>query len=112
LDYLSKVSVWVKLHKVLLEYWTNKGLSYVASALGVPLHAITTLTHKKLTYARVCVEIDALKLLVKEFDLQCPNKMLITTLHVITTLMHKRLTYVRVWVEIDASKLLVKEFDL
>ncbi|KAF9684217.1 hypothetical protein SADUNF_Sadunf04G0094900 [Salix dunnii] len=36
-------------------------LSYVVSSLGVPLHAdIITLMHKRLTYARVCVEIDAL----------------------------------------------------
>jgi hypothetical protein len=31
-----------------------------------------------LTYTRVCVKIDASKLLVKEFDLQCPNGMVIT----------------------------------
>ena len=38
-DDLSRIPVWVKLHLVLLEYWTNKGLSYIVSALGVPLHA-------------------------------------------------------------------------
>ena len=49
-------------------------LSYVASVLGVSLHAdATTLMRKCLTYTRVCVEIDASKLLVKEFDLQCPQ---------------------------------------
>jgi hypothetical protein len=49
-------------------------LSYVASVLGVSLHAdATTLMRKRLTYTRVCVEIDASKLLVKEFDLQCPQ---------------------------------------
>ena len=26
-----------------------------------------------LSYARVCVEIDASKMLVKEYDLRCPN---------------------------------------
>ena len=62
-----------------MEYWTNKGLNYVASALGVPLHVdATTLMCKRLTYTRVCVEIDASKLLVKDFDLQCPNGMIIT----------------------------------
>jgi hypothetical protein len=71
-DDLSRILVWIKLYHVPLEYWTNKGLGYVASALGVPLHVdVTTLMRKRLTYARVCVEIDASKLLVKEFDLHC-----------------------------------------
>ena len=71
-DDLSRIPVWIKLYHVPLEYWTNKGLGYVASALGVPLHVdVTTLMRKRLTYARVCVEIDASKLLVKEFDLHC-----------------------------------------
>ncbi|KAL9400933.1 hypothetical protein Peur_004782 [Populus x canadensis] len=55
-----KVPVWVRLYNVPLEYWTIKGLSCVASAIGVPLHADhTTLLRKRLSYARVCVEIDA-----------------------------------------------------
>ena len=33
----------------------------------------TTLLRKRLSYARVCVEIDASKTLVKEYDLHCPN---------------------------------------
>ena len=36
-DDLFRIPFWVKLHIVPLEYWTNKGLSYVA--IGVPLHA-------------------------------------------------------------------------
>ena len=55
------------------------GLSCVASAIGVPLHADhTTLLRKRLSYARVCVEIDASKTLVKEYDLCCPNGLFIT----------------------------------
>jgi hypothetical protein len=64
-----------------LEYWTNKKLSYVSSALGVSLHVDATILMRKwLTYARVYVEIDASKLLVKEFDPQCSNRMVITIL--------------------------------
>ncbi|KAI5568972.1 hypothetical protein BDE02_12G048300 [Populus trichocarpa] len=48
-------------------------------AIGVPLHADhTTLLRKRLSYARVCVEIDASKTLVKEYDLRCPNGLFIT----------------------------------
>jgi hypothetical protein len=46
-----------------------KGLSCVS------LHTdLITLSHKRLSYARVCVEINAIKLLIKEYDLHCPNK--------------------------------------
>jgi hypothetical protein len=78
-DDLARVPVWVRLYNVPLEYWTIKGLSCVASAIGVPLHADhTTLLRKRLSYARVCVEIDASKTLVKEYDLRCPNGLFIT----------------------------------
>ena len=43
---------------------------------GLRDHVITRFA--SLTYARVCVKIDASKLLVKEFNLQCPNGMVIT----------------------------------
>jgi len=76
---LSRIPIWIKFHHVPFKYWTNKGLSYIASALGIPLHAnVNTLMRKHLTYARVCVEIDASKVLVKEFDLQCPNGIVIS----------------------------------
>jgi len=55
-DDLARVPVWVRLYNVPLEYWTIKRLSY----------------------ARVCVEIDASKTLVKEYDLHCPNGLFIT----------------------------------
>jgi hypothetical protein len=49
-DDLARVPVWVRLYNVPLEYWTIKGLSCVASAIGVPLHADhTTLLRKRPT---------------------------------------------------------------
>jgi len=78
---LARVPVWVRLYNVPLEYWTIKGLSCVASAIRVLLHADhTTLLRKRLSYARVCVEIHASKTLVKEYDLRCPNGLFITIL--------------------------------
>ena len=53
-DDLVRVPVWVRLYNVPLEYWTIKGLSCIASAIGVPLHADrSTLLRKRLSYARV-----------------------------------------------------------
>ncbi|XP_034890608.1 uncharacterized protein [Populus alba] len=80
-DDLVRVPVWVRLYNVPLEYWTIKGLSYIASAIRVPLHADrTTLLCKRLSYARVCVEIDASKMLVQEYDLRCSNEVFVTIL--------------------------------
>ena len=71
---VNKVPVWVRLYNVPFEYWTSKGLSFVASAVGCPLHADhITLSRTRLSYARVCVEIDARDELIDDFDFQCSN---------------------------------------
>jgi len=78
-DDLARVLVWVRLYNVPLEYSTIKGFSCVASAIRVPLQADhTTFLRKRLSYARVCVEIDASKTLIKEYDLRCPKGLFIT----------------------------------
>ncbi|KAK2641983.1 hypothetical protein Ddye_023746 [Dipteronia dyeriana] len=38
-DTYSKIPVWVKLFNIPHEYWTEEGLSYIASAVGKPLYA-------------------------------------------------------------------------
>ncbi|GAV89672.1 DUF4283 domain-containing protein [Cephalotus follicularis] len=59
-DSFSSIPVWVKLANVPPELWTRPGLSYVASALGVPLCMdATTLKGNRLNFARVCVDIKA-----------------------------------------------------
>ncbi|GAV83741.1 DUF4283 domain-containing protein/zf-CCHC_4 domain-containing protein, partial [Cephalotus follicularis] len=52
--------VWVKLSKVPVQYWTNLGLSYIASVLGRSLHMDLSTTNKyALSFARVCIEMSA-----------------------------------------------------
>jgi hypothetical protein len=66
--------VGVKFFGVPLEYWTPNGLSYIASAVGRPLDTDTlTAAKNRISFARVCVEIDASSDFVDEFDLQCGN---------------------------------------
>ena len=66
----SKVPVWVKFFNIPHEYWTEEGLSYIASAVGKPLYADSlTESMKRISYARICVEIDATSKLVDSFDL-------------------------------------------
>ena len=68
---LSKLPVWVLLYNVPVEFWTQKGLSYISSALGKPLFADSaTLSRRRLDFARVCIELDANSQLIEEFDLE------------------------------------------
>ncbi|KAF7113421.1 hypothetical protein RHSIM_RhsimUnG0127600 [Rhododendron simsii] len=55
---LSSIPIWVQFSNIPLEFWTEQGLSYIASALGKPLYA-DDLTEKgqRLSFAKICVEI-------------------------------------------------------
>lgn len=71
---MRKIPLWVRLYGVPLEYWTAQGLSHLASAVGRPLYTDKmTASRRRIGYARVCVEVDAAKNLVKEFDLLGDN---------------------------------------
>ncbi len=62
---LQKVPLWVRFYGIPLEFWTATGLSYIASAIGKPLHSDRmTGGKKRISYARICVEVDA----SKDFD--------------------------------------------
>ena len=59
LSTLKTVPIWVNLFNIPYQFWTEKGLSLVASYLGTPLMLdVPTLEKKRLDFARVCVEID------------------------------------------------------
>ncbi|KAG5545182.1 hypothetical protein RHGRI_017610 [Rhododendron griersonianum] len=58
-EQLSKIPIWVQFYNIPLEYWTAGGFSFVASAIGRPLYAASfTESGKRISYARICVEID------------------------------------------------------
>ncbi|KAI8559170.1 hypothetical protein RHMOL_Rhmol04G0152300 [Rhododendron molle] len=60
----SSVLVWVKLYNVPLESWTEDGLSYI----GNPLYLDEfTQDHSRLTFAHVCIEMEAAKKIPKSF---------------------------------------------
>ncbi|KAI8544134.1 hypothetical protein RHMOL_Rhmol08G0272100 [Rhododendron molle] len=60
----SSVPVWVKLYNVPLESWTEDALSYI----GNPLYLDDfTQDRSRLTFARVCIEVDAAKEIPKSF---------------------------------------------
>lgn len=57
-EQLSKIPIWVQFSNIPLKFWNEEGLSHIASAVGIPLYA-NSLTEdgKRLSYARICVEV-------------------------------------------------------
>ena len=65
---VPKIPVWIQMYNVPVELWTAEGLSYLASAVGEPLYANSlTELKRRLSFARICVLIDASKPIVKQF---------------------------------------------
>lgn len=59
-EHPSTIPVWVKIHKLPLECWTEEGLSRIASKIGKPLHVdVATAGQQRIAFARVCIEIGA-----------------------------------------------------
>ncbi|KAK8659557.1 hypothetical protein V6N13_029757 [Hibiscus sabdariffa] len=57
---LSHMLVWVQLYNVPLELYSRKGLSHIASGIGVPLYMDVITAYKEhLEFAKVCVELEA-----------------------------------------------------
>ncbi|GLT68044.1 hypothetical protein SLA2020_403070 [Shorea laevis] len=58
----SKISIWVKLWKVPMVFFTPEGLGYISSAIGLPLALDkATADRTRVDYAKVCVEVEVAK---------------------------------------------------
>ncbi|KAK3189465.1 hypothetical protein Dsin_029026 [Dipteronia sinensis] len=69
-DSYFKTLVWVKLFNIPHEYWNEERLSHIARTVGKPLYADSlTESMKRISFARVCIEIDASCDLFDSFDL-------------------------------------------
>ncbi|GAV69034.1 DUF4283 domain-containing protein, partial [Cephalotus follicularis] len=54
----TKISIWVRLMNIPMEYWTLRGLSHLANVLGTPLHMDPATEAKQMiSFARICVEM-------------------------------------------------------
>ncbi|KAL0420752.1 UNVERIFIED_CONTAM: hypothetical protein Slati_3098100 [Sesamum latifolium] len=69
----TEVPVWIKLKHLPVEYWTEEGLSVVASGIGKPLYpdAITKAC-MRLDFARVCVMLNISSKLPKHIVILAP----------------------------------------
>lgn len=71
---MSTIPLWVHFFNVPLELWTGPGLSYVASSVGRPLYADQlTESGQRLSFAKICVEVDCSSPLPSSFDLKYAN---------------------------------------
>ena len=56
---ITSLHIWVKFFNIPLEYWTVTSLGYIASVVGIPLHLDSlTENHYRLSFARICIEVD------------------------------------------------------
>ncbi|KAL0293175.1 UNVERIFIED_CONTAM: hypothetical protein Sradi_6952900 [Sesamum radiatum] len=74
----SIVPVWVSFPDLSAHLFRKDALHTIAKFVGVPLQiADSTFSWSMLSRARVCIEIDLLKPLVKEFDLQINGRIFV-----------------------------------
>ena len=67
---LESIPVWAQFYNIPIELWT-KGLSRLASAVGRPLYADSaTEARSRVNFAIICIEVDASRPLVEEFDVE------------------------------------------
>ncbi|KAL0307848.1 UNVERIFIED_CONTAM: hypothetical protein Sangu_3007900 [Sesamum angustifolium] len=70
----TQIPVWIRLKHLPMEYWTNEGLSVVASGVGKPLYSdAVTKQCSRLDYARVCVMLDYNSTLPKHIVIISPT---------------------------------------
>ncbi|KAL0295584.1 UNVERIFIED_CONTAM: hypothetical protein Sangu_3193600 [Sesamum angustifolium] len=71
----TQVPVWIRLRHLPVEFWTDDGLSTVASGVGRPLYQDTiTRACTRLDFARVCVMLDISSTLPKHLIIMMPRR--------------------------------------
>lgn len=71
---LFKVPIWLKLRNLPLELWNKKALSKILSVVGKPIRTDQhTAARSAISYARVLVEVDVSKRLLKEIPIILPG---------------------------------------
>ena len=71
---VKTIPVWCIFSYLPLELWTAEGFSRVASAIGRPIQVDRmTATRRRITYARICIEINAETEPIFELDVQYRN---------------------------------------
>ena len=65
------IPIWVNIYGVPLELWNPKGISFITSYIGKPLRVDrVTASRRRITYARVCVEVSGDLDLIDKFTIE------------------------------------------
>lgn len=73
-EVLNTIPLWIKLPNLPLNCWTMKSLRKIGSALGNRIYVDDcTTSSTRISYARLLVEIDVTRPLLKSVKLQYPN---------------------------------------
>ena len=76
----DSVHVLIKLGRIPLELWTDAGLAVVASAIGKPLLVdLATKERRRLSYARICVELNVDNIMPAEVTVNLRGEEFIVT---------------------------------
>ncbi|KAK8680969.1 hypothetical protein V6N13_109903 [Hibiscus sabdariffa] len=71
---LDCMPIWIQMFNVPLELYSKKGLTYISSAIGIPLYMDSIKASKKsLEYAKVCVEVSACEKIPSTVDVKLRN---------------------------------------
>ena len=68
---VQSIPIWINLYGIPLELWNPKGISFIASYIGKPLCVDRmTASRRRITYARVCVEVSGDLDLIDKFAIE------------------------------------------
>ena len=71
---MAKLPLWIQLSNVPLDFFTQREISYIASAIGNPLYMDRiTANQQRLSYAKVCVEIEVNKEIPRSIEVELRN---------------------------------------
>ena len=72
---IHSIPIWVNFYGIPLEYWNSKGLSFISSFIGKPIRVDSiTASRRRITYARVCIEVTADFDFFKEFHIESEDE--------------------------------------
>ncbi|XP_020687492.1 uncharacterized protein LOC110103220 [Dendrobium catenatum] len=70
-DEAAAIPLWIKILNLPLALWTPSGISKIASYIGIPLYVdALTANRTRLTFARVCVEVNKDSILAEEIPME------------------------------------------
>ena len=74
-DSLDRIPIWAHFHNIPLEFWSEEGLSRIASAVGRTLYGdAATESCSRINFAKICVEVQADQTLIDSFDVLFPDE--------------------------------------